>query len=828
MKYLYALQSLLVLLCSFMALPLATCQISEPLPVYLKNSGSTFIDQFAGNQDFTFYDFAPSNPSIGNGDILLGSETNTLKVIFTPSVGAVGSTDFTVTYYSISTPFRPITRSYRFFVANELIIAQPDRYLIDSGAVDFPLEVLGNDSSSSSALTISSIAVSNSGTATINATGDAILFTPDAEFTGDTWIQYIACDTAGNCGEGKVHVLVRDPNAQQTHFFKKYLLNREQLEIITPFTGYLAGISPSHGTLDSINPITWVYTPDEGYVGKDTFELSLQGIVPRNYEVTVYGKPVNSHARDDKFYVRPGLSVSFNVMNNDLLDVFNFKSNTNTSKGVLSNQGNGQFVYSPNQGYRGVDKFTYTVCFQDTVYCETATVYIHVTDLEPDNVFTYKLQTSADLPLTIDYPIAFTDFSYIIANEPEHGTFTFHEGVQEISLPCETIEAYNMLVYTPNAGYTGPDHFAYYYCVVPSNICTLVRVDVEVVPVPESENCPCIVNCAWPGDSDLDGRVDMNDLLRLGYGLGSVGPVRDYNDPSAWFGQYGSSWPASGNGFELQYLDGNGDGSITADDVALIDQNYNRSHDVVARDVQQKLPYQFSIIPVQFSLDSGDLVILDIAFGNANGPVLDMKGGKYSVNIPPYMLDSASVAITFHQDSWLADGSPNISLGKVPWDGRVDAGFAKANGNGSSGYGVISTIVFIVEDDIEGFKNDDGIIEIPVTLESCFALGPDGTIYEVEGDKIFLTYDTGKPNANPYNLILYPNPAQDLVNVHLNGKTSIESINIIDPQGRIVKSYDNIDAKQHQVDVSAMPVGLYFVQVMHEHGMMTKTLSVIR
>jgi hypothetical protein len=135
------------------------------------------------------------------------------------------------------------------------------------------------------------------------------------------------------------------------------------------------------------------------------------------------------------------------VLNNDLLD-FDLISYTNPTKGILSDLGNGQFTYSPNTGFRGVDKFTYTTCFEDTVYCETATVLIHVTDLEPETVLTYKLQTSKDLPLTIDYPIAYTDFAYIISEDPEHGSFIFHQGVQEIALPCDTVESYNMLVYS--------------------------------------------------------------------------------------------------------------------------------------------------------------------------------------------------------------------------------------------------------------------------------------------------------------------------------------------------------------------------------------------
>ena len=275
-------------------------------------------------------------------------------------------------------------------------------------------------------------------------------------------------------------------------------------------------------------------------------------------------------------------------------------------------------------------------------------------------------------------------------------------------------------------------------------------------------------------------------------------------------------------------MDGNGDGAITANDVDVISDHYYKVHDVVVRDVQQKLPYQFSIIPVQFGLDSGDVVILDISIGTANVPVLDMKGAKFSVNVPPFMMDSSTVEVDFHDNSWLAEGSPNISLGKVPWDGRIDAGFAKANGNGSSGFGVIATIVFIIEDDIEGFKTGEGPIRIPITIESGVTMDGNGTLYDVEGHEAYIILDPKPTNANPYNLVVYPNPAQDFVNVFLNGKSSINSIDIVDPQGRHIRSIADINSKQAQVDISSLPVGLYYVTVEHEHGVMTQVLSVIR
>src|SRR5690606_18212458 len=167
---------------------------------------------------------------------------------------------------------------------------------------------------------------------------------------------------------------------------------------------------------------------------------------------------------------------------------------TYPTKGNLFVLGNGAFTYSPNVGFRGVDKFTYTACYEDTVYCETATVLLHVTDLEPENVLTYKLQTSRDVPMVIEWPIIYTDFAYIISDDPAEGDFTYYPGIQTVNLPCDTLEGYNLLVYTPDPGFTGEDHFEYYYCVQPSNICYRVRIDMTVVEPPATEPCPCVLN----------------------------------------------------------------------------------------------------------------------------------------------------------------------------------------------------------------------------------------------------------------------------------------------------------------------------------------------
>lgn len=816
------------MLCAFLPAG-AFAQGNSPIEVQLRNSGSTYQDQFSGANGYSFGIEVDVDPTIGIADITLGSENNTLKVTFTPEQGAIGSTKLVVSYFTTTAPMHPVTRTYNFYVNNELITLGDDYFVIDSGAATTHLNVLLNDIGSAAPLYVSAVTVEKGGTASVNAVEGGIDFTPETEFTGEAWIQYVVCDSTGQCENASAVILVRNPEQPQVVNSRKYLLNSEVLEVLTPFPNFEVVNSPSNGVLDQVDAYNWTFTPNAGYSGRDTFSIHVPGVTTRNYFLNVYGKTINTQVVDDKFYVRPGLSISFNVLTNDLANI-DLSSFTQPAKGTLTDNGNGSFLYSPNPAFKGVDKFTYTACYNGAeVYCETATVLVHVTDLEPENTISYKLQTTRDVPLVIEWPLVFTDFSYIVSQEPQHGTFTAYEGLQEIALPCTSLEGYNTLVYQPAPGFTGSDEFEYYYCVTSTNICYRVTIDINVIEPIEEESCPCVTGCIWPGDADQDGRVDMADLLVTGYAFGETGSPRSGQNTSQWFGQHGDNWPLSTPGREFKFADADGNGLIDGGDLALHDAYYNRTHDVIVKDVQQKLPYQFSMIPVQFSLDSGDVVILDISIGTNQVPVIDMNGMKYSINLPSGMMDSSSVEVIFHDDSWLAEGSPFVSKGIVPWEGKIDAGIAKVSGgkNAASGYGVISTVVFIIVDDIEGFKSDGPFKSIPMSITGGQTMGVNGTMYELDTANFVLQVPT-TPTANPYNLVLYPNPASDVLNVHVNGKTTLSTIQVYDLQGRVVMSMDGLTTKQQTLSVSHLAPGLYYVEAEHEHGKLIQPLSVIR
>jgi hypothetical protein len=160
-------------------------QLADPIIVNIKNTGTSFTDQFAAAATYAHPVIQDPEPQFGSASLNQGSG-NTLIFTFTPNAGAVGSTDVIVSYYTLSVPMNQVTRSYRFNLSNEVVTAGTDHYVVDKGATDIPLYVLQNDSITAGQITLSSVSVSNAGDAVVNSTGDAILFTPTPDFEGDT------------------------------------------------------------------------------------------------------------------------------------------------------------------------------------------------------------------------------------------------------------------------------------------------------------------------------------------------------------------------------------------------------------------------------------------------------------------------------------------------------------------------------------------------------------------------------------------------------------------------------------------------------------------
>ncbi|MEL0653352.1 Ig-like domain-containing protein, partial [Algibacter sp. TI.3.09] len=152
--------------------------------------------------------------------------------------------------------------------------------------------------------------------------------------------------------------------------------------------------TPDNGTV-TLNPDgTITYTPNDGFIGEDTFTYTIcddaNPALCDTATVTVTIQPTDSpnttNANDDAYTTTPDAVISQNVLVNDN-DVENdnqtVTANTNPNNGTVTVAPNGDFTYTPNPGFVGTDMFTYTICDDNADQaCDTATVYITVGGIE--------------------------------------------------------------------------------------------------------------------------------------------------------------------------------------------------------------------------------------------------------------------------------------------------------------------------------------------------------------------------------------------------------------------------------------------------------------
>lgn len=84
---------------------------------------------------------------------------------------------------------------------------------------------------------------------------------------------------------------------------------------------------------------------------------------------------------------------------------------------------------------------------------------------------------------------------------------------------------------------------------------------------------------------------------------------------------------------------------------------------------------------------------------------------------------------------------------------------------------------------------------------------------------------TAVNEINLNTLQIFPNPAG--YNVSLESKKTIESVRIFDLVGKI-RYQAQVEAKKHEINVSGLVNGIYFIQVKTNGSTITKRLQVVR
>jgi endonuclease I len=231
-------------------------------------------------------------------------------------------------------------------------------------------------------------------------------FTPASNFIGTDTFSYTLCDAGlpANCSTGTVTVTVS--NASPTATEDTYTVDEDKTLKISNYldnddladNATVNEINSDSGnalvTLNDDGSIS--YTPNEGFDGTDTFTYTLcdDDETPNCSTATITITVVDTgspQAEDDvKVAEFGGALVTFIdlLANDDLTDDASISSIDGAgSNATITLNEDGSVTYVPAAGFKGEDRFTYTLCDDDAeATCSTATVTVNVTESVAFNI----------------------------------------------------------------------------------------------------------------------------------------------------------------------------------------------------------------------------------------------------------------------------------------------------------------------------------------------------------------------------------------------------------------------------------------------------------
>ena len=773
-----------------------------------------------------------------HGSVLV---SNSSSFTYTPTQNYRGLDTFTVSY-KFGTP-APLFyfRTYFVKIDNSFITVAQD-YATTTKNTAVTIDVLANDNVVSTAananisLDVTGISLLNNAASAIVNANNQVVFTPSAGFVGNAYVNYVVCDSYGfNCATGAVSVVVSDATLPTASFTRVNTSKNTAVVLLLQKSNFNISNNGKKGTATLINGNAFNYVPNTGFVGKDTVSFYHAGLaIGTKVEIEVINKAaINKFAMDDYAYTPKNQGVSVNVLSNDnaLFPLVGGFTQPNPSQGTVT-LANGKFQFTPTNNFKGIAKFTYLLNNSSAVPSgnpinEWATAYVVVSNQYPAKSV-FNLSTPINTPLVLNYKVPITGYNFTIVDSTSHGALNYYAGNTTLNLPNQNaISGYNLVVYTPTSGFAGVEEFELLYCI--NGDCRTVKFIVEVQAVTPTLPTYCVGDCVWAGDANNDGIVDMADILPIGYCQGAAGLARS-NASNNWFGQFGNNWnnpfmPAQ----DLKYIDTNGDGDVTATDTLALSNNFLKAHNIVAEKQQNFKATPFDLELLTPNPQIGDYVEVDLLLGKASDKVTDLYGFTMDFNLPTQVMNEQSLTCTFYNNAWLTHNSPTLRLSKKPMDGKLYVGYTRTNGTSASGFGKVAKLGFIIDDSLDGIRDNDGNYTVNITLQNGKTMGSDGIMYDVPEQTFSFPINTKKAKVafEAAQVALSPNPTQDVLNVYINGGYEMNEYQIINLNGQTI-ARGKATGKGAQIDVRDLINGIYFVKVITNGGVVTKKFEVLK
>ena len=409
---------------------------------------------------------------------------------YTPDHGYVGIDTFTyrafdgIAYSAVATVTITVG-------SNAPPVVEPDSYSVaENGVLTITARgVLANDTDpDGDAITAVEGSKPVHGVLVLNANG-SFIYTPAHNYRGLDSFTYRAFDGMDYSVEATVTITVGS-NTAPIVTADSYATERDTLlTIVAPgvlgndedpdndsMTAVIVSVT-AHGFIFLNANGSFTYTPDDGFVGIDSFTyMAFDGmeyspvatvtiavgsnaapiVEPDSYSVEKDGELVteagNGPVRVMRSALPPGvLDNDFDPDGDDFIAV---RGCDPVHGYFVEFNTNGSFVYRPHQGYVGIDTFTYWA-YDGMEYSAEATVTITVGSNDPPVVAYDNYTTPRDTVLAVaapgvlhnDYDPDNNTLTAVLAGTAAHGTLVLSDN--------------GSFIYTPDEGFVGIDIFTY-------------------------------------------------------------------------------------------------------------------------------------------------------------------------------------------------------------------------------------------------------------------------------------------------------------------------------------------------------------------------------
>ena len=366
-------------------------------------------------------------------------------VVYTPDAGFAGTDTFT---YIVRDRFQQTaTATVTVTVRPPGLNAVDDTATTQAGR-PATINVLANDTGEG--LTLVQVSDPPNGSAT--RSGNAVVYTPRAGFTGTDTFTYTVVDDFERTDEARVTVTVRPPGLNAVNDTATTQAgNPVTITVLVNDTGEgltLIQVSDPPNGSAAINGGTVVYTPDAGFTGTDAFTYTIRDRFGQTDTATVRVtvRPPGLNAVDDTATTPARTPVTIPVLANDAGEGLTLIQVSDPPNGSAAISGSA-ITYTPAPTFVGSDSFTYTL--RDR-FGQTDTAAVRVTVIAPtlnavDDTASARTRTPVVIPVLAND--VGTGLTITQVGAPGHGT--------------AVAGADGTITYTSAANFTGTDAFNY-------------------------------------------------------------------------------------------------------------------------------------------------------------------------------------------------------------------------------------------------------------------------------------------------------------------------------------------------------------------------------